>query len=115
MLNNNKIISIVQKELAKPFEIRKSWTIAIVVRGNKIISIGRNTRRLPLSSVGRDSKKMYSFHAEYNVLKKVRDAEGADMYVLRTLKKGGFANAKPCINCERIINERGVKRVFYTE
>lgn len=115
MLNNNKITSIVQRELSKPFEIRKSWTIAIIVRGNRIMAISRNTRRLPLSSVGRDTKKMYSFHAEFNALKKVRYPEGSDMYVVRLLKLGGFANAKPCINCQRIINKRGLKRVFYTE
>jgi deoxycytidylate deaminase len=115
MLNNYRITSIIQKELEKPFEIRKSWTIAIIVRGNRIICISRNTRRLPLKSTGKDSKKMYSYHAEYNALKRVKYAEGSDMYVVRLLKRGGFANAKPCINCQKIINSKGIKRVFFTE
>ena len=117
MLNPVKLNRAVNIAKTKPWEIRKSWTVAIAARNNKIVAIGKNTRRLPTTTGRVPEGKMFSFHAEYNVIKRLRgeDLADIDLYVIRLLKRGGFANAKPCVDCERLINARGIKRVFYTD
>lgn len=117
MLNPAKLYRAVDAAKTKPFQIRKSWTLAIAAKNNRIVAIGRNTRRLPITT-GRNpgGNKLFSFHAEYNVVKRLRgeNLNDIDLYVVRLLKKGGFANAKPCKRCEQLINECGIRRVYYT-
>lgn len=51
-------------------------------------------------------------HAESRVTKKLN--YGSVIYVVRVLKNGDYANARPCKNCVRIMKLRGVKRCYYT-
>lgn len=53
-----------------------------------------------------------SAHAEARSLRKA--GFGATLWVARVLKDGSWAMAKPCKNCETLIRNKGVKKVYYT-
>lgn len=54
----------------------------------------------------------HSAHAEYRLLKKC--GWGATIWVVRVDRNGQWAMAKPCIKCQTLIKNKGVKKVFYT-
>lgn len=76
-------------------------------------------------SVGYNKNK---FHPKYSTeLKRTIHAEaaaiissgkdimkGATVFVYRENKKGRPALARPCINCMKLLQEFGVKKIFYT-
>jgi cytidine deaminase len=51
-------------------------------------------------------------HAESRLMLKA--GWGSTVFVARVLRNGLPALSKPCINCERIMRARGVKKVHYT-
>jgi len=51
-------------------------------------------------------------HAEQRLAQKLDS--GSVVYVVRLLRNGIHAMAKPCGTCERILRARGVKRAYYT-
>jgi tRNA(Arg) A34 adenosine deaminase TadA len=54
----------------------------------------------------------HSAHAEYRLLKKC--GWGAVIWVARVDRHGQWAIAKPCIKCQTLIKNKGVKKVYYT-
>jgi deoxycytidylate deaminase len=59
-------------------------------------------------------QKNYDHHAESRVLRKCD--YGAILYVARVMKadKKTWANARPCSRCRALIQNLGIKKVFYT-
>jgi len=55
-------------------------------------------------------------HAESHVVLSygVDNCKGLDIYVTRTLKDGTLTMAKPCKVCMRILQDVGIRNVFYT-
>lgn len=53
-----------------------------------------------------------SSHAEARVLRKC--GKGAIIWVARILRNGTWAMAKPCKNCQSLIKNLGVKKVYFT-
>ena len=52
-------------------------------------------------------------HSEYRVCSKID--VGATLYVVRIRNdNGSFAMAKPCNSCQKVIQSKGVKRVYYS-
>ncbi len=51
-------------------------------------------------------------HAEARLARKLD--QGAEVYIVRVLKCGAFANARPCMNCQAILWRHGVKRIYYS-
>lgn len=51
-------------------------------------------------------------HAESRLCRKLD--RGATVYVVRLRRSGGFALARPCRHCRKIMRNRGVKRCYYT-
>lgn len=51
-------------------------------------------------------------HAEYRVARK--SDVGATVFVARITRAGEWATARPCINCQRAMRSRGIKKVYYT-
>lgn len=96
----------------------------------RISSKGNNRRSALVGAVGvrKDGTVVYSFngsvrqdtvapcpksHAEARLVRKLD--VGSVVYVARTRKDNGkMAMSKPCASCERILRNRGVKRVIYT-
>tara|TARA_R100001594_G_scaffold116196_1_gene151153 strand:- start:213 stop:566 length:354 start_codon:yes stop_codon:yes gene_type:complete len=87
---------------------------AILKRGKAVIKIGENTfkthprftRTYPDGTVGSH------MHAEMNVLRFAKP--GDTLEVIRFLKEGEHAMAKPCELCMRHIRDAGIKKVRYT-
>lgn len=87
---------------------------AILKRGKKVVKVGENTfkthprfkRRYP------DGTHGSHMHAEMNVLRFARP--GDTLEVMRFLKTGGRAMAKPCAHCMKYIREAGIKEIKYT-
>lgn len=99
---------------------------AVCVKGGKIIarghnyfrtlrvfSNGKNTRKTRVFS-GKNTRKLYTCHAEMAALLKVRPWENVDLYVIR-LGASGLVNSRPCRVCQRFISSYRVARVFYSE
>ena len=83
---------------------------AIVVKNNRIISIGYNGMPSGWSNVCEDENdktKPEVLHAEENALCKLagsnESGQDSEMYVTHA----------PCMNCARMIYASGVKRVYY--
>ena len=83
---------------------------AIVVKNNRIISIGYNGMPSGWSNVCEDEydkTKPEVLHAEENALCKLagsnESGQDSEMYVTHA----------PCMNCARMIYASGVKRVYY--
>jgi len=51
-------------------------------------------------------------HAEARLVRKLN--HGSEVYVVRILRCGSLANARPCVNCQSSMWKRGVKRVYYS-
>jgi tRNA(Arg) A34 adenosine deaminase TadA len=55
---------------------------------------------------------MIQAHSETRALK--RAGYGATLYVVRLDRAGNWCMAKPCVGCQSLIKNRGVRKVFYT-
>lgn len=51
-------------------------------------------------------------HAEARILRKA--GHGAVLWIARILRDGSWAMAKPCPDCQTLIKNRRVSRVYYT-
>lgn len=86
---------------------------AVLVKGNKIISLGFNKAK---TSIRRSSHPFNSIHSEMDALASALPFEivGSTIYIYRELRNGQLANAKPCCYCEKVLKLAGVKKVCYT-
>ena len=87
---------------------------AILKRGKKVVRVGENTYKThpKFKSTYADGTTGSHMHAEMNVLRFAKP--GDTIEVIRFLKTGGMAMAKPCEHCMRFIREAGIKEVRYT-
>ncbi len=74
--------------------------------------IRRRDGVLVMSANGPCNNKMPSAHAEARCSKKA--TPGSIAYVVRVLKNGKLALAKPCIPCQIRLRSVGVTRVFFS-
>lgn len=51
-------------------------------------------------------------HAEARLVRKLD--VGATVYVARIKADGTFGSAKPCHNCQKVLKQKGVKKVYYS-
>ena len=87
---------------------------AILKRGKKVVKVGENTNKThpKYKRTYPDGQQGSHMHAEMNVLRFAKP--GDTLEVLRFLKTGGRAMAKPCQYCMKHIKEAGIKKVRYT-
>ncbi|MFE9500827.1 hypothetical protein [Streptomyces collinus] len=83
---------------------------AVLVQGNRILASSPNKRRNSPVIDYRNS----TFHAEEAVIRLVRKAPGATLYVARVDAHLQPAMAKPCLRCQIALVDAGVRRVLYT-
>lgn len=92
---------------------------SFILDKNKVISYGFNQYKThPLQAkYGEDRFKIHQ-HAEINaIVNAVRNREitqNKTLVVVRVLKNGQKALAKPCMGCMRAIKDYGFKKVIYT-
>lgn len=72
----------------------------------------RNDGAMIVSSNVRTKSPCHSAHAEYRLLKKC-DA-GSTIWIVRILKNGNWAMAKPCVRCQSLIKNKRVNKVYYS-
>jgi deoxycytidylate deaminase len=85
---------------------------AVIVRGNKVVSIGCNKYKTNPKS----PHPYKHLHAEVMAIMKsnglCRDAE---MYIYREGKDGTPRMSRPCKSCMAAIKENGIKKIYYTD
>lgn len=90
---------------------------AVVVRGGRVLSVGHNQIRYT-----KHIKRPYpeSLHAEQAAIlkllskRKLSDLVGSTMFVCRIDRRGIARLARPCANCQNLIDAVGIKEVVYT-
>lgn len=84
---------------------------AVIVKGNKIISVGFNKNKTHTKS----NHAWKRLHAEIcAIIKTKEDLTGCNIYVYRETKLGNLGMARPCPSCLAAIQESGIKRICYT-
>lgn len=84
---------------------------AVIVRGNKIVSMGFNKNKTHTKS----NHAWKRLHAEISAIIKSReDLTGCSIYVYRETKLGHLGMARPCASCLSAIQEAGIKKIFYS-
>lgn len=89
--------------------------VGAVIVNKKPISIGANLYKThPIFANMVDGK--YSIHAEVKAILSCPRSKliGSEMWVYREKADGTPAIAKPCKNCQKVLIEAGVKKVYYT-
>ncbi len=72
----------------------------------------RTDRAIVVSTNIRTQTPEHSAHCESRLLRKC--GWGATIWIARVDRNGNWAMAKPCIKCETLIRNKGVKKVYYT-
>lgn len=82
---------------------------AAIERGGNILALGVNSAKPHRLNTARSTT-----HAEEHALKLAGEAaSGASLYVAR-VTKGKIAHSRPCEECQALIREAGVRRVYYS-
>lgn len=90
-------------QIAVKFDNRNFAIGSVGVRHDGVIVASRNS---PVIGPCR------SAHAEYRVSRKIDI--GAIIYVVRILRTGGRAIARPCDDCRKALISKGAKKVYYS-
>jgi dCMP deaminase len=84
---------------------------AVIVRGNRIISLGFNKNKTHTKS----NHAWKRLHAEIcAIIKSKEDLTGCTIYVYRETKLGNLGMARPCQSCMIAIQEAGIKKICYS-
>ena len=89
---------------------------AVVAKGKRIISVGYNQmhKTHPRMYKQNPKKKLHAeLHAIIGIYK--TDLTNATVYVYRERLDGLIGLSKPCIYCQVILEEAGIKKVFFTD
>lgn len=91
---------------------------AVLTRRRKLISIGYNhmTKTHPLQHKFHDKDFTIGIHAEIDCCIGISagDLKGAEVCVVRLLRNGRIAMAKPCTVCRKLLRWVGIKEVVYS-
>lgn len=84
---------------------------AALLRGNRLINIGWNTKKTHPSC-----NTDLSQHAEFNVFRGLRRELiiGCDLYVARISRTSTVKLAKPCEDCQEFLNSLPLNKIFFT-
>jgi deoxycytidylate deaminase len=95
-----------------PRDIKKATVIAIIYKRNKIISYGFNRKIMSTTELHHTNqiRAYWTKHAERDALNKAGiRSKGCEMLVIRIKKDMSFGNAKPCYNCQFLIEKAEIK------
>lgn len=103
----------------------RSSHVAILVKKNKIVKVGWNknrthpkTKEFPyISSRNKYSRVNVGIHAELDVIMKSGkdDLSDHELIVLRVDGTGKLNNSRPCRGCCGVIEQFGLKNVYYSD
>lgn len=83
--------------------------------GGRVLSVATNSSRNDPNCVP-DPKTQAAVHAEVAALKacgRTRVA-GGTIYVARVNNSGDPLMSKPCIRCQKVLKDAGIKKIVYT-
>lgn len=85
---------------------------AVVVKGNKVLSLGFNK----VKTHPKSPHNFKTIHAEFDAINEVKydDLRNADIYVYRETKDGKMADSFPCQYCQQLIEMYEFRNIFYT-
>lgn len=86
---------------------------AVIIKGTHII--GRGYNQFKTHPKYNDDPE-YTIHAEADAINSLRtsDLRRARIYVYRETADGNPALAKPCLDCQEIIDEIGIERIVHS-
>ena len=86
----------------------------VIFKGDRIISTGHN-KKIASTRVARFGYRNCWLHAEADAILKAntRDLRGASLLVVR-IGKTKLCNSRPCRHCMALIEEIGIKNVYYS-
>lgn len=107
----NKFLKLCHK-LSSYSDHHQHKMAAVVVRKNKVVSVGWNS----LKTHPKSPHAHKTQHAEFSAIKQLspEQLEGATIFVYRAHADGSLANARPCQSCLRLIIEVGIRKIIYT-
>jgi len=88
---------------------------AVIFRGKRILATGWNQNKT--HNYASQYMEYPYLHAEVDAILSARyrvDLEGTSIFVVRLLKNGRLAMAKPCPHCQQACNDVGIKRAYWT-
>lgn len=89
---------------------------AVVVKSGRILGSGFNKSRNHPDVIMEGRHRLdCGYHAEAVALKEAGEkARGAVLFVARINRRGQDMLSRPCTNCQKLIEEHGVKKIVYT-
>ena len=104
-------------ELAQKLSRKSSYhhkVGAIIVKKNRVVGVGYNK---PNKTHPRSTNAYKTIHAELDAILDCSrsELEDSDIYVFREGCSQKPRLAKPCEHCQRLIEEVGIARVFYSD
>lgn len=86
---------------------------AVIVRKNRIISVGANL----VKTHPRSNNRWRTIHAELNAILGIdyRETKGADLYITRSSRISPYLLSKPCDYCQTIIKSVGIYYVHFVD
>lgn len=86
----------------------------VIVQGGSVIATAHNKRRHH-DYYGWIPEDKCSFHAEVVAIRRTKaDLSDATIYVARINKGGKQRYSAPCPNCQKVIEQAGIRKVIYT-
>lgn len=87
----------------------------VIAQGPRVLAVAVNTKRNNPNIVSNPRFDAHR-HAEWNAFKQLEglDLSKATLYSARTSRTGKVGLAKPCEQCQAMIDLFGVKRVIHT-
>ena len=113
--NKQKAYLNVARYLASKSDLRHKHG-AVVVKSGRVLGTGFNKRRNHPSVIpAGQHRESCGYHAESVAIKEAGDnAKGSTIFVARVNRSGGDLLSKPCVNCQKLIDESGIKNVVFT-
>jgi deoxycytidylate deaminase len=100
------------KELSKKSDHHSHHIGCVIVKRNKIYSVGWNK----LKTHPKSNHPFYSLHAELHAIINLdkRHSGSLEIYLYRETKAGVPAISRPCRTCQAALKEIGIKKVHYS-
>jgi len=111
-MNINRIFEIAKK-LAKKSDHPRYRLGCVLMNKKHVIGLGFNAHRTHPKS----PHKYKHIHAEFSAILgcEVSDLRDSVAYVYRENRNGVIGMAKPCPTCHKMLQDVGVKRIYYTD
>lgn len=89
---------------------------AVVVKSGRVVGTGFNKSRNHPNVIMEGRHRIdCGYHAEAVAIREAGEkARGATIFVARINRNGSDLLSKPCDNCQKLIEESGVKNVIFT-